>query len=80
MGSLCAPPAGDSITARFARALRERRIAAGLAQLELAARSTVTASTISAIENGADCRLSTADALATALGTTVPDMLREVPR
>lgn len=64
------------IVTRFAARLRERRLGAGLTQVELAQRAAVTPTYIGRLESaGAAPGIDTVDRLAAALGTTVHDLL-----
>lgn len=64
------------IVHRFAARLREVRLQRGLTQQELADRANLTATYLSRLESaGAAPGVDLVDNLATALGTTVPDLL-----
>jgi transcriptional regulator with XRE-family HTH domain len=64
------------VVAHFAAALRARRRAMGLSQVELATRSTVAATYITKLESGASApQVDTVARLAQALGVGVADLL-----
>lgn len=66
------------IVQRFSRALRTRRLAAGMTQAELARRSQVTTSYITRLERATSAPgIDLVDKLAQALGCTVSDLLPE---
>ncbi|MCZ2343421.1 MAG: helix-turn-helix domain-containing protein [Bacteroidales bacterium] len=64
------------IVQRFSRALRDRRLANGMTQVELARQSHVTTSYITRLERATSAPgIDLVDRLATALGCTVSDLL-----
>lgn len=66
------------IVQRFSRALRTRRLAAGMTQAELARRSHVTTSYITRLERATSAPgIDLVDKLAGAIGCTVNDLLPE---
>ena len=68
------------LKATFARAMRRLRHAQGLSQEELGEMSGLTRNYIGAVERGEYVpTLDTVEAVASALGVSAPDMLREEP-
>lgn len=66
------------IVSRFSRALRDRRLAAGMTQAELARRSQVTTSYMTRLEGASSAPgIDLVDRIAQALGCTVSDLLPE---
>lgn len=60
-------------------AVRAKRTAAEMSQQTLATKAGISLRTLSRIEAGEDCTVSTLAALAAALGMTTADLLDEVP-
>jgi transcriptional regulator with XRE-family HTH domain len=58
-------------------AIRRARLAAGLTQVQLARRTHLPQSQISAMETGRDARLSTLERVARALRITLPELLSD---
>lgn len=68
----------DPVTAAFASSLRRLRREQGLSRHALAGRSGVSGDSIRNVENGvSSTALATAGKLAKALGSTVPEMIRD---
>lgn len=59
----------------ISKAVRTRRVEAGLSQQSLATRAGLSLRTLSRIEAGEDCTVSTLASLADALGITTADLL-----
>ncbi len=73
------PISHDGVVPRFAARLRELRLARGMTQLDLAGRASVTPNYVGKLENaGAAPGIDLVERLATALGTTVNDLLPTV--
>ncbi len=75
------PPPSKDLTERVSANITARRKALGLTQVQLAARLTLTAETVSRFERGAHLpSLATLESLAAALELTVGDLLAEQVR
>jgi len=72
----------DKELAPLSRRLRELRNAVGMSRMQLAVASGVSMSVIVQVEQGQrdDIKLSTADALARALGVALDELLRPAPK
>ena len=70
----------DPVVARFGQRLREVRLSRGMTQAQLAEQAQVTLSYITRLENGSSAPgIDLVARLATALGTTLADLLPMTP-